>query len=125
MPLTITPLYALPIAVLFIHLSIRVIRYRRGNRIAFGDQGDRDLLRLMRAHGNCAEYAPIGLLLLLIAELAGANAIWLHVTGLLLATGRVVHGIGLSHFPRIIAARVVGIICTFAAYTLALVLALF
>ncbi|MGL4321787.1 MAG: MAPEG family protein [Paracoccaceae bacterium] len=125
MPIAITPLYAAPIVALFIYLSIRVIRYRRSNRIAFGDQGDRELLKLMRAQGNCAEYAPIGLLLLLIAELAGAAPLWLHITGLLLVIGRTVHGIGLAHFPRIIPARVVGITCTFTSYLIALTLALF
>ncbi len=125
MPLTIIPLYAAPITILFIYLSIRVIRYRRTNRVAFGDQGDKTLLRLMRAQGNCAEYAPIGLLLLLIAELATAAPLGLHIAGLLLAISRIVHGIGLSHFPRIIPARIIGIIGTFASYLLSLTLALY
>lgn len=125
MPLTITPLYAAPITFLFIYLSIRVIRYRRSNRVAFGDQGDKTLLRIMRAQGNCAEYAPIGLLLLLIAELSNAAPLGLHVAGALLTIGRTVHGIGLSHFPRSIPARIIGIICTFTSFLMALALALF
>jgi uncharacterized protein len=121
----ITPLYAAPIAILFMYLAIRVIRYRRGNLIAFGDQGDAALLRLMRAHGNCAEYAPIGLILLLMAEVSGAGAAGLHIAGALLVIGRVVHGVGLAHFPRIIPCRVVGITATFSSYLIALALALF
>lgn len=125
MPLTIMPIYAAPIVVLFIYLSIRVIRYRRSQLVAFGDQGDKDLLRLMRAHGNCAEYAPLGLILLGMAELAGAGATGLHVAGVALAAGRVVHGIGLSHYPRVIICRVVGIFATFTSYLTCLGLALF
>jgi uncharacterized protein len=125
MPLIITPFYAAPIAVLFMYLAIRVIRYRRSKLVAFGDQGDKELLRLMRSHGNCAEYAPIGLILLLMAELGGAGAIGLHMAGLSLVIGRVVHGIGLAHFPRIVLCRVVGISATFASYFICLGLALF
>jgi uncharacterized protein len=121
----ITPFYAAPIVILFMYLSIRVIRYRRSALVAFGDQGDKNLLRLIRAHGNCAEYAPIGILLLLMAETSGAAPLGLHIAGALLVTGRVTHGIGLSHFPRIIAARVAGITCTFTSYLICLALALF
>lgn len=123
--MTITPLFAAPIVVLFIYLSIRVIRYRRSERVAFGDQGDAALLRLMRAHGNCAEYAPLGLILLGMAELAGAATMGLHLAGALLVVGRVVHGLGLSHFPRVIGCRAVGIVATFASYLLCVGLALF
>ena len=125
MPITITPLYAAPIVVLFMYLSVRVIRYRRGNRIAFGDQGDKALLRLIRAQGNCAEYAPIGLLLMLMAEGTGAHGVTLHLAGALLVIGRATHGIGLAHFPRVIPCRVVGILATFTSYILFLALALF
>jgi uncharacterized membrane protein YecN with MAPEG domain len=119
MPLTITPVYALPLAVLFMFLSVRVLRYRRANLIAFGDGGDTELLRRARAQGNCAEYMPFGVLLLLMAELSGAGATGLHLAGGLLVIGRVVHGIGLGHFPKVIAARVVGILATFSAYIIA------
>jgi uncharacterized protein len=121
----ITPIYAAPIVILFMFLSIRVIRYRRSKLVAFGDQGDKELLRLIRAQGNCAEYAPIGLLLLLMAEVSGAAPLGLHIAGALLVIGRVTHGIGLGHFPRIIPARVVGIFCTFSSYLISLALALF
>ncbi|MFM2391050.1 MAG: hypothetical protein RLZZ437_2605 [Pseudomonadota bacterium] len=125
MTLTITPLYAAPITLLFMYLAIRVIRYRRSERVAFGDQGDQALLRLMRAHGNCAEYAPLGLILLGMAELAGAGAMGLHLAGALLVLGRVVHGVGLAHYPRVINCRVVGILATFTSYLVCLGLALF
>jgi uncharacterized protein len=121
----ITPLYAAPIVLLFMYLSIRVIRYRRSKLVAFGDQGDKELLRLIRAQGNCAEYAPIGLLLLLMAELTAPAPLGLHIAGALLMIGRTVHGIGLAHYPRIIPARVVGILCTFTSYLISLALAIF
>jgi uncharacterized membrane protein YecN with MAPEG domain len=96
MTLSITPIYAALIAALYLFLSARVITYRRGHRVNLGDEGDSKLLRRVRAHANCAEYAPFALVLLLLIELQGAPSVALHVLGLSLLVGRLMHGIGLS-----------------------------
>ena len=54
---------------LLIILSVRVIRYRRSNRIALGAKDDKQLERRMRAQANFAEYTPLALILLVINEL--------------------------------------------------------
>ncbi len=91
MPLSITPLYAAPMVFLFMALSVRVIAYRRGHKIPLGDAGNPALLSRIRAQGNCAEYMPLGLLLLLMAELSGAPSFGLHSAGICLVVGRTVH----------------------------------
>lgn len=112
MTLTVVPLYAAILTGVYLTLCIRVIRYRRGNRLSLGDEGDRRLLCLMRAQANCAEYAPIGLVLLLIAELQGAPALALHVLGLLLLGGRIAHAYGFTAQPMIMNLRVAGMAMT-------------
>ena len=72
MTVLVTGLYAAPLAGLVIVLSARVIIYRRGKAISLGDGGDAVLLARMRAQGNFAEYAPFGLILMLIAEIQGS-----------------------------------------------------
>jgi uncharacterized protein len=124
MPLAVAPLYAAPMVALFMALSARVIIYRRGNRIPLGDAGDRALLLRIRAQANCAEYMPFGLLLLTMAELSGAALPGLHLAGLSLIVGRMVHALHLSYLPTRYNMRVVGIILTFSAYLLAIALAL-
>jgi hypothetical protein len=104
----VTSIYASLVALVFIALSLRVIRYRRLHRKGLGDEGDRSLLKRMRAQANCAEYAPIGLILLAIAELNGAPALALHVLGLALLAGRVMHGYGFSASPPVMGLRVAG-----------------
>lgn len=112
---TVTSLYAAVLALFFVFLSLRVIRQRRTNHIGFGDGGNPPLLRAMRAHGNFAEYAPFALLLMLVAELQG-SAVWsLHVLGLLLLVGRILHAIGVSRDPGWMPGRVVGMVLTFFA----------
>ena len=112
MTLSVTPLYAGLIALIFIILSTRVITYRRKHRLSVGDAGDKKLLKRMRAQANCAEYAPIGLLLLLLAELQGAPHLVLHALGLMLFAGRFMHGYGFSQSPGIMPLRVGGMALT-------------
>ena len=106
--IVITPLYAGCIALVFIALSARVILYRRRNLISLGDAGDKSLLKRMRAQANCAEYAPIGLILLALTELQGAPGSVIHALGVLLLAGRVLHGWGFSASPPVMGARVAG-----------------
>lgn len=112
MTLTVSPLYAALIALLFLGLSARVIRYRRANMISVGDHGDKVLLKRMRAQANCAEYAPIGIVLLVLTELAGAPAVAVHIAGLMLLCGRVLHAYGFSRTPQIMMLRVTGMVLT-------------
>jgi uncharacterized protein len=121
---TITGLYGAALAVLFVVLSARVILFRRANKVSLGDGGDPDLLGRIRAQGNFAEYAPFGLLLILIAELQGSPALWLHLCGLLLLTGRMMHGVNFSFGLRKMALRVGGMVLTLTALILAAILAL-
>lgn len=115
----ITPLYAAALSMLFIVLSARVITYRRGNGIGLGDHGDKSLLKRIRAQANCAEYAPFGVLLMLLAELQNSPALVLHLIGLLLLIGRLMHGYGFSASPPIMRLRVLGMALTFASYLVA------
>ena len=115
--LAVTSIYAGLIALIFLWLSLRVIRYRRGNSISLGDAGDKSLLKRMRAQANCAEYAPFGLLLLALVELSGAPVLATHVLGALLLAGRALHAWGFSASPPIMNARVLG-----TAFTLLMIL---
>lgn len=117
--LLLTSLYAGLIALLFLALSARVILYRRANRVSLGDGNDRDLLRLMRAQANCAEYAPMGLILLALVEAQGAPPLALHSLGMMLLAGRLLHAYGFSRDPQIMALRVGGMALSLTMIALA------
>lgn len=94
--LTITPLYAGLLALLFLALSGRVVQ-QRGHGVSLGDGGDPELLRRIRGHGNFAEYVPLLLLLLAMLEFGGGHPPWLlHVLGATLVVARLLHGVALS-----------------------------
>lgn len=91
----VTPLYALPLAVVFLTLWFRVSALRSATNISFGDGGDRDLLLRMRQHGNFVEWTCFVLILMILAEGMGAPAVYLHISGALLLIGRIAHPFGL------------------------------
>lgn len=124
MPLTIMPIYAVPLVLLFLALSARIVLYRRSSSIPLGDGGDAALFARIRAQGNCAEYMPLGLLLLLMAELSGGTAFALHAAGLCLLAGRSIHAAHLSFFPTRYAMRIAAIVLTTVSYMSCLRIAL-
>lgn len=117
--MAITALYASLLAVLFILLSVRVIAQRREARVEIGPGESKELLRRMRVHANFAEYVPFALVLMVLAESLKVPPPLLHLIGLLLLSGRIVHAYGLSQNPHILRARAWGMSLTFLAIVLA------
>jgi uncharacterized protein len=117
--MTITAFYASLLAVLFLFLSVRVIGWRKQQRVEIGDGEDRELLRRMRVHANFAEYVPFTLLLMALAESMAPPRPLLHAVGIILVAGRLFHAYGLSQTPHILRYRVWGVTLTFIALGIA------
>ncbi len=117
--LTITPIYAALIAFLYVALSVNVIRQRRAGKISVGDHGDKAMIKAMRTHANCAEYAPFALLLIAMVELQDAGGWLVNLLGMLLLAGRLLHAYGFGKTPQIIILRQIGMGLTFTAILLA------
>jgi uncharacterized membrane protein YecN with MAPEG domain len=96
MPVPVTTLYAGLNAAIGLSLAMLVVRQRLATQTIFGDGGQRPLERAMRAQANFVEYVPLVLLLLLVLELDGLPAPWLHLMGAALTLARLLHGWGLS-----------------------------
>ncbi|WP_341705846.1 MAPEG family protein [Ferrovibrio sp.] len=118
MPFFVTPLYAALCAILLVMLSLRVVRYRRRHLVSLGDGGHADLQQAIRAQANLTEYAPMGLLLLLLLEVSHQAPVWaLHLLGAMLFAGRAIHAWGvLASVPgrRPSPARGIGIAFTWS-----------
>ena len=110
-----TPVYAGLLTLLFVILSLRVISLRHEARVGFGDGENRRLLRRVRVHANFAEYVPLCLLLMALIEMRNGSAWMIHLTGLLLLAGRLVHAYGVSREPEVGKLRVIGMTLTFTA----------
>jgi len=115
MRLAIVPHYAALLALLFVLLSVNVIRARRRHRVAIGTAGNSGLERPVRVQANFAEYAPFALLLLAMAEIRGAPALVLHLLCASLLAGRVLHAWGVSRPDEDVRFRIAGMGATFTA----------
>ncbi|PVZ85039.1 hypothetical protein C9426_21180 [Serratia sp. S1B] len=93
----VSALYVVLGALLLLKLSFDVVRLRMQYRVAFGDGGFYELQTAIRIHGNAVEYIPIAMIMLLIMEMNGAQVWMVHLCGLLLMLGRLVHYYGLHH----------------------------
>ena len=82
-------------------------------------------MKRMRAQANCAEYAPLGLFLMVLVELQYPNSSALHPIGGLLLAGRVLHGYGFSASPPIMPLRQAGMLMTLASYLVSIFLLIY
>lgn len=113
--LSITPVYAALLAILYVSLTFAVIKGRYRLRVSLGDGGDDRFNRLIRGHGNFSEYVPISLLLMAFAEIGGAPIIVIHTAALLLLSGRLFHAYALALTAKNLKARKAGMIMTIAS----------
>lgn len=121
----VLPYYAAALAVFYVVLTVMVIRQRFKFRVGLGDGQQPELVKVVRIHGNFAEYVPFLLLLLLILEMQGA-ALWqLHLVGALTLGGRLCHAVGLLLSSGTSAPRFIGVLSTFGALLSAALFLLF
>ena len=93
---TVTMLYAALTGFLLVALALNVVRYRLGRHVGLGVGAEGVIEQPVRVHANFAENAPVFLVLLLLAELAGLETLWLHVAGAAFIVSRLLHAVGLS-----------------------------
>jgi hypothetical protein len=110
--MSILPLYAALLALVFVALSLRTIYLRRTLKIGVGDGSNKHMLRAMRVHANFAEYVPMSLVLLLFVEARGVDAWLMHALCASVLLGRILHAYGVSHLRENFAFRVAGMVMT-------------
>ena len=89
-------LYAGIMAILALWLGMIVSKWRSRLKVWVGDGGQIDLVRAMRGQANFVETVPLALGLFLFMAMAGAPALAIHVLGVALTVGRILHGLHFS-----------------------------
>jgi uncharacterized membrane protein YecN with MAPEG domain len=106
-------------------LAVLVVRQRGRTKTGLGTGGHLALEQAIRVHGNFVEYVPLILILLLLLELGGLAPLWLHLMGITITLGRILHAWGLSTSPGESFGRAAGTTLTWltllAAFTLCIV----
>ena len=130
---TVTALYGSLNALFNIALATMVVRHRGKSGVSIGEgaidkrdkQSVKDLALAIRIHANNAEFVPLAIITMLLAELCGGSSYLLHIAGGVLLISRVLHAIGMPRpAPNFFRAAGVGgtwiLICALAAWTLLL-----
>lgn len=110
--MVVTAFYAGLMGLWLLLLGFQVVRVRRRHDVSTGDGGVRDLELAIRAHGNACEYIPIALILMALAESMAAPGWVLHLSGLMLVAGRLLHGGYFLAGARRLNFRVTGMLLT-------------
>jgi len=121
----ITSIYAALLGLIFAVITLRVAQQRYAKKQSLGDGGDKQFSKLIRGHGNFAETVPLALILLVLLELQGASAILLHILGIALVIGRVMHYLQLTGAIKPLVFRSAGMVLTLTAIIAASVRLLF
>ncbi len=111
----VSAVFAAVLGLLLLVLSGMVSRFRLKYQKSLGVTDDRDFEAAIRAQANLVEYAPLGLVMLAIAELNGVPSGLVYWTGMAFVVGRVLHAFGMINGrggPHI--ARMTGILLTWA-----------
>lgn len=110
LPPLITGLYGALLGFVFVVLSFQTLRLRRKLRIRLGDGGDPDMLRAIRVHANFAEYVPLCLGLMFLAEVQAAPIWLIHTIGVTLIAARLIHAYGVKQAEEKMILRVIGVV---------------
>ena len=105
----ITTLYAGLLAFLYVALTFFVIQGRFKYRVSLGDGGIPAMEKRIRMHGNFAEYAPLGLVLLFLVDYSDFSSTIVHLLGSMLVAGRLSHAAGILCSSK---ARPLGMVLT-------------
>lgn len=111
--MNIVPIYAAIFSLMFVFLSIRVVKTRRQERVAIGDGGNPHMQRVIAVHNNFAQYVPLALLLLTFLEMQQGSTILIQILCAVLLIARLLHAYGVSHMQENFRFRIAGMLMTF------------
>lgn len=116
MLLPVTGVFAAVLGILMLVLSAYVVKFRMKYKKVMGVTDNPDFQAAVRAHGNLVEYAPIGLIMLGIAEMNGVASGLIYWTGMSLVVGRLLHAWGMINgHGEEHKARALGMVLTWVA----------
>lgn len=99
-------------------MAMRVVDARRIAGVSIGDGDDPMLKRRMRGQANLAEYGPIGLILLAVAEIQGAAPWLLLPVAFAFICARAIHAYAFGFSDNLPKLRYWGTTITFLAIAL-------
>jgi len=113
MSIQITTLFTAIYTLVYLLMSFYAARTRRNQKVSVGE-GNENLQRAVRMHGNYFEYTLFFLFTILILELNKTNELYLYVICSVFLLGRIFHAYSMVAKKGLF--RVLGMMLTFASY---------
>jgi uncharacterized membrane protein YecN with MAPEG domain len=108
----ITPLFAAIFGLIYIILSLGVVRVRMGQKVSLGHSDSLELETVVRIHANFSEYVPMSLLLLWFLESISFNSTLVFYLGCTLLLARLAHVVGMNNPKQFMLLRQLGVVGT-------------
>lgn len=121
----ITLTYASVLGLIFLFLSVNVVRLRVSTKTSLGFGEDEALESAVRVHANFAEYVPFILILVGMLEIQGANDTLIRALGGGLIVARILHAYGLLTNSETSFGRAAGAMLTWVILLVASVMGLY
>ena len=111
--MALTPIFAALLALIFLFLSLSVIKLRFAKKVSLGDGGEPSLRVAIRSHANFTEYVPMSLLLLWFVEAFTYSSKLVLIFGSVLVVARLAHIIGMHNPKDFMILRQLGVVATY------------
>lgn len=112
--LPVTTILVSLLSLMFVWLSMQVIKRRRQFRVLIGTGGQQELEWAIRAQANFSEYVPLALVLFACAEYNKTDWKVLSIFAATLICGRLIHAYGFLIARENLGFRVKGMMLTFS-----------
>jgi uncharacterized membrane protein YecN with MAPEG domain len=114
--MNISILFTIIFIIFYLILTIITIKARKSTKVAYGDDGNKELIKAVRAHGNFFEFTVFFIISSFLLEILDANQIYVLFVNIVFLLGRISHAY--SMLKEKILFRVIGMMATLNIYAL-------
>ena len=112
--MNISILFTIIFIIFYLILTIITIKARKSTKVAYGDDGNKELIKAVRAHGNFFEFTVFFIISSFLLEILDANQIYVLFVNIVFLLGRISHAY--SMLKEKIIFRMIGMMATLISY---------
>jgi uncharacterized membrane protein YecN with MAPEG domain len=112
--MNISILFTIIFIIFYLILTIITIRARKSTKVAYGDDGNKELIKAVRAHGNFFEFTVFFIISSFLLEILDAGQIYILFVNIVFLLGRISHAY--SMLKEKLLFRMIGMMATLSCY---------
>ena len=112
--MNISILFTIIFIIFYLILTIITIKARKSTKVAYGDDGNKELIKAVRAHGNFFEFTVFFIISSFLLEILDAGQIYVLFINIVFLIGRIFHAY--SMLKEKIIFRMIGMMATLISY---------